>query len=218
MIFNTEIQKLLEENHQGELYPDTSNVAYYINSFIANRDFIDCVVLTGLDHTLYSTERAFTNLSDFDMIRQKWWFPTLQSHEDPFNWFARATASPGKSSDSDPDASQAAGLMLARSIYSIEDYSTHLGYLMIYIDDDYLNEIWDDCHFGSTTNIWILDGSGNILMDNHPSRDYSFLLEQMTSDDMSNQVVRRADISISWVHSLSRTATGLSASQPPTGK
>lgn len=191
MIFNTEIQELLEENARGELYPDTSSVAYYINSFIANRDFIDCVVLTGLDQTLYSTERAYTDLSDFNIIRQKWWFPKLKSHENAFDWFTGATSSvPGDPGTSGTDPAAAAGLMLARSIYSIEDYSTHLGYLMIYIDDDYLNEIWEGCQFGNTTNIWILDDSGNVLMDNHPSRDYSFLLQAIDSDNMGNQVIR----------------------------
>ena len=72
------------------MYPDTSSVAYYINSFIANRDFIDCVVLTGLDQTLYSTERAYTDLSDFNIIRQKWWFPKLKSHENAFDLVYRS--------------------------------------------------------------------------------------------------------------------------------
>ena len=189
MIFNTEIQDLLKESARGELYPDASNVAYYINSFIANRDFINCVVLTGTDRTLYSTERAYTDLSDFSMIRQTWWFPKLKSHEDAFNWFAGATSSVQKDSDS-KDPAAAAGLMLARSIYSIEDYSTHLGYLMIYINDDYLNDIWESCQFGNTTNIWILDESGNILMDNHPAKDYAFLLPKIASVQEDNQVIR----------------------------
>ena len=46
MIFNNEIQQLLTTSTAGEQFPQNANAAYHINGFIANRDYINCVVLT----------------------------------------------------------------------------------------------------------------------------------------------------------------------------
>ena len=176
MIYNNEIQSLLRAHAQGEQYPETSAAAYYINSFIANRDFIDCVVLTGTDATLYSTERAFTHLSDFGSIRKKWWFPMLLEESRPFDWYTNSpkghTDSAAKHKTADPR------LMLARSIYSLQDYTTRLGYLMIYLDDDSLQNILHSCQFGNSTNLWLADQNGEILLSHQPdpNKDYSGLL------------------------------------------
>lgn len=187
MIFNNEIQQLLQDYARGEQYPESSAAAYYINSFIANRDFIDCVVLTGNNKTLYSTERAFTNFSDFQSIRQKWWFPEMIRENRPYQWYS-ASDETKKVSLPDAETSAAPHLMLARSIYSLKDYTTRLGYLMIYLDDEYLKNIWDNCQFGDTTNLWVLDASGNVLLKNSAKKDYTPLLSDITSD--SQQVIR----------------------------
>ena len=68
MIFNSEIQQILASSTAGEQFPQNTDVAYHINGFIANRDYINCVILTGNNQTLYSTEKAFTNISDYDTI------------------------------------------------------------------------------------------------------------------------------------------------------
>ena len=187
MIFNNEIQQLLLDFARGEQYPESSAAAYYINNFIANRDFIDCVVLTGNDKTLYSTERAFTNFSDFQSIRQKWWFSEMTAEKQPYQWYS-ASDETKKTSMSESGDPAAPHLMLARSIYSLKDYTTRLGYLMIYLDDAYLKNIWDSCQFGDTTNLWILNASGEVLLTNAPQNDYSALLSDIPSD--SQQVVR----------------------------
>lgn len=180
LIFNDEVQTLMKKNHNGELYPDTAAAAYHISGFTANRDYIDCVILTGTDQTVYSTERAYTYLSDFNQIRKKYWFPEMTAGSDAFYWYTN----PNEENYSNSIAAQGppTHLMLVRSIYSLEDYTTLLGYLMIYIDDDYLNELWNSCNFGRTTNIWITDENNNILLHNRSSYDYSFLLNQIGSD------------------------------------
>lgn len=185
MIYNNEIQSLLQAHAQGEQYPVTSAAAYYINSFIANRDFIDCVVLTGSDATLYSTERAFTNLSDFGSIRQKWWFPRLTEESRPFGWYTNVPN--GHAFSAEENKTDDPCLMLARSIYSLQDYTTRLGYLMIYLDDDSLQDILHSCQFGTSTNLWLADQEGKILLSHQPdsNRDYSGLLSAMQPQTQS---------------------------------
>ncbi len=175
MIFNSEIQALLQDSAAGEQYPENSAASYYINGFVANRDFISCVVLTGMDQTLYSTERAFTNLSDFTIIQNSEWFRQLNDSGLPYQWTV-----------CDYEEEETAGfqetpvLMLARPIYSLEDYTTCLGYLIIYLDNDYLSDLLDGFQFGSTTNVWLTDQSGSLIMGNPAENDYSFLLEDIS--------------------------------------
>ncbi|WP_418473049.1 hypothetical protein, partial [Eubacterium sp.] len=87
MIFNSAIQQILSDSTSGEQFPQNADVSYHINGFIANRDYINCVVLTGHNQTLYSTEKAFTSISDYDTILHSRWLATLQESTEPFLWF-----------------------------------------------------------------------------------------------------------------------------------
>ena len=87
MIFNSEIQQILASSTAGEQFPQNTDVAYHINGFIANRDYINCVILTGNSQTLYSTEKAFTNISDYDTIFHSTWLAQLQNSHKPYLWY-----------------------------------------------------------------------------------------------------------------------------------
>ena len=92
MIFNSEIQQILASSTAGEQFPQNTDVAYHINGFIANRDYINCVILTGNNQTLYSTEKAFTNISDYDTIFHSTWLAQLQnSHKHICGMWIRIT-------------------------------------------------------------------------------------------------------------------------------
>ncbi len=129
-------------------------------------------MLTGTDQTLYSTEKAVTSLSDFYEIRQSQWFRQLQESDEPYEWFLCSY-----------EVSEVAGvrpaLMLARPIYSLDDYVTLMGYLMIYLDDDYLCEVLDGYQFGDTTNLWLTEEDGTVILRNPAAEDYSSVLKDM---------------------------------------
>ena len=183
IIYNVDVQKMLTESYHGEQYPADTSVAYYINGFVANRDFVDCVVLTGIDHTLFSTERAYTNVSAFQNICKKWWYPDLRSLANPYSWYSSAqlTASQYQKLDHEKKL-PANSLMLARPIYSMEDYQTLLGYMMIYLREDYFQDIWDQLNWGNTTNIYLLDKNNTLLAANvtpDSRTNYSKILEDI---------------------------------------
>ena len=180
IIFNASVQQLLTDSRNGEQYPEDSGVAYYINGFLANRDFIDCVVLTDTAHTVFSTERAFTEVSAFDEIRQKWWYDNLLSR-DTYSWYpyARLSAGAKQRESENPDSIHANSLMLSRPIYSMSDYKTQLGYMMIYLDEDYIRSIWDNVSWGNTSNLFLLDENGSILASGQNEKNYVQLLKEL---------------------------------------
>lgn len=208
MIFNSEVQKILTDSTAGEQFPQNADVAYHINGFIANRDYINCVILTGNNQTLYSTEKAFTNISDYDTIQHSRWFAQLQNSNKPYLWYidpdyrpfsenlTKITASSSDSekyfnrntvSSSDnrkhseentPSIPQ--HIMMARPVKSMSDYKTLLGYLILYLDDTYLSDMLGNFDFGHTTNIWLIDSDGTPVLQNAVSSDYSYLLEGLT--------------------------------------
>lgn len=53
MVYNSDIQKFMQDAAAGDPYPEDHSTAYYVNAFIANRDYINSMVLTGMDHTLF---------------------------------------------------------------------------------------------------------------------------------------------------------------------
>lgn len=183
IIYNVAVQKMLTESYNGEQYPADTDVAYYINGFVANRDFVDCVVLTGIDHTLFSTERAYTNVSAFQNICKKWWYPDLRAQTSPYSWYASAQLTSSQYQKLERDkALPANSLMLARPIYSMDDYKTMIGYMMIYLNEDYFQEIWNQLNWGNTTNVYLLDKDNQMLASNTTpgSRsNYSEILEDI---------------------------------------
>lgn len=146
IIFDDDVQASLTSN---EFDANTTGTAYFIRNFIANRNYINSVVLTKTDETVFSTERAFTDVSGFYQIQQKSWYPQLQALEDPYLWIVTED-----------------GFLFARKIYDLRDYRTLLGYEMIYLSDTYINDIWASCDFGKTTNLFLMDAAGNILLSN----------------------------------------------------
>lgn len=171
LIFNESIQRLLLESISEEGAYDISEAIYFLNNFIANRDFVESVVLAGTDRTLVSTEKAYTNVSRFDLIQEKDWYRKLQRMEKPYLWTVTED-----------------GLMISRKIYSREDYVTLLGYEMIYLRNEYVEDIWKSCKFGETTNIILMDEDGNVLLTNEMPDDYSACLKERTGGSM-NQVI-----------------------------
>lgn len=149
IIFHSSIQTILAENYNGEPFPSDIAVSYYLNNFVANRDFIDSVVITSVNQTVFSTERAFTNVSSFENIQRKYWFNNMVSSSGSYQWFQTDN-----------------GLMLCRSIYNLDDYVTLYGYMMLYMNQNYIQEIWDSVSYGETTNLIVLDQNGNTLLQN----------------------------------------------------
>ena len=198
MIFNSEIQQILASSTAGEQFPQNTDVAYHINGFIANRDYINCVILTGNNQTLYSTEKAFTNISDYDTIFHSTWLAQLQNSHKPYLWYvdpdytplsaytsgsdsADLAVSESASSHTTPGSQQ--HIMMARPVYSMSDYTTLLGYLMLYLDDTFLQDLMGEFDFGHTTNIWLVNKNGTAILQNNSSADYSYLLEDFSPQE-----------------------------------
>lgn len=160
IIYDADVQKLLNEAAGGESYPETEAVKYFINSFIVNRDYIESVVITGLEDTLFSTEKAYTDVSTMSNIRQKWWYPQLEQSTAPYHWYPSA-----KSTQNDLTVNQS--LMLTRMIRSTADYRTPTGRMMIYLKEDYVNYIWDSISWGQTLDAWLMDEQGCLLLKNN---------------------------------------------------
>lgn len=198
MIFNSEIQQILATSTAGEQFPQNVDAAYHINGFIANRDYINCVILTGNNQTLYSTEKAFTNISDYDTIIHSTWLAQLNDSHKPYLWYVDPDYTPLSASASGPDS---AGLpvsgsnsfrtspgspqhiMMARPVYSMSDYTTRLGYLMLYLDDSFIQELMGEFNFGRTTNIWLVNNDGTSILQNKVSSDYSYLLDDLSPQE-----------------------------------
>ena len=56
--------------------------------------------------------------------------------------------------------------MLARPVFSTADYQTQLGYLMIYLDDEYIQNLWHQISFGNSTNAFLMDADNNVIISN----------------------------------------------------
>ena len=69
-------------------------------------------------------------------------------------------------------------LMLVRPVISTADYHTVLGYLMIYLDDEYMVELWQDITWGKTANVFLVRDTGELLMKNSMMNDYSEIFSQ----------------------------------------
>ena len=63
LIYNSTVQEYLSAANASSTYPDDTDVSYYVNGLILNRDYINSIVLTTKTHTVYSTENAYTDRS-----------------------------------------------------------------------------------------------------------------------------------------------------------
>lgn len=174
MIYNSTIQNYISAANEAASYPDDTAAAYYINGLILNRDYIDSIVLTTRDRTIYSTENAYTDRSGFQNICEKWWYPDLISLKEPYSWFpySRLSQTVYESQENNEIPKQINTLMLARPIYSTRDYRTVLGYLMIYLDDEYMEQLWQDISWGKTTNVFLINENGELIMSNSMMNNY----------------------------------------------
>lgn len=181
IIFNYDVQQLFQSAHNGDAYPEYTNVAYYINNHIANRDFIQSVVLVGSGHTLYSTDRAYTADAAYSNICAKWWYSQIVYDQSSFCWYPYAKLTTFEFQDVrlKEDMSYTNTFMLGRPVYSTEDYTTPLGYILIYLDEDYIQDIWDSATWGTTSNVFLLDSDGQILQSSQPGADYTSILESI---------------------------------------
>ncbi|MCC8142241.1 MAG: sensor histidine kinase [Lachnospiraceae bacterium] len=191
IIYNSEVQQFMEEAADENVYPEDAEISYYINGLILNRDYIGSVVLTSPDRTLFSTENAFTDLSAYQNITEKWWYPQLTASTAPSLWFAysRLSAAMYESQQNNEIPNQINTPMLARTIYSTEDYQSILGYLMIYLDDEYIAQMWQDLAWGQTTNIYLFDENGDLLLFSSLLPDYSNIFGSVEAKD-TDQVFR----------------------------
>lgn len=187
MVYNSDVQEFMQDAAAGDPYPEDHSTAYYINGFISNRDYINSIVLTGMDHTLFSTELAYTNVSSFQNIQEKWWFPSLEETTDSYQWYPYALldAKTFQSQENNEIPNQINTLMLARPVFSTADYQTQLGYLMIYLDDEYTQNLWRQISFGDTTNVFLMDTDNNIIISNVSMKDYSGILQEHLLPDES---------------------------------
>ncbi len=189
ILYNSSVQSYLKKSLKGETYPSDTDTAYYINNSLSGREYIHSIVITGTDHTLFSTELADTDISTFHNIEHKWWFNQMVSGVAPFGWYCHAALDRGNYYPVRNNTSQKVNdIVLARPIYSMDDYQTRLGYVMIYLDNDYLNSIWESCDWGSTANILVYNPSGDLMMCNSKGTDYESALKQLDSEN-KNQLV-----------------------------
>ncbi len=179
IIYNSAVQDYVAEAADSDVYPEDADVASYINGMILNRDYVDSVVLISADRSLYSTENASTDLSGFQNITDKWWYPELKDSDASYLWFpyARLSTATYESQQNNEIPKQINTLMLARPIYSVSDFYSVSGYLMIYLDDEYIEQLWQDISWGKTANIFLYDADGSLLLFNSRMSDYSEVFE-----------------------------------------
>ena len=193
IILSSDIQDYMRDAGNDSSYPDDSAVSYTISALMTDRDFIDSIVITGNTYTLFSTTGAYTDKASFNGIREKWWYRNLLLQNHSPSWYSYATLSnqrmQAQRNGEIPD--QINTRMLARPIYSVESPNMRLGYLMIYINNDYMQNLWRDLDWGSTTNLYLLDQDGDVIDSNRPLRDYSELIDKFGISDR-NEFVRYA--------------------------
>lgn len=176
IIYDSDVQALLDEAASGDAYPETDAVKYFINSFIVNRDYIESVVLMGLSDTVFSTEKAYTNVSSKRQIEMKWWYPLLDHGEEPYTWYPQAKRNVDDDlSDGLPDQT----LMLTRPILSTRDYRTTVGQMMIYLKNDYMTELISSIPWGESLSVWVCDSQGNPLLYNDAASRRQELMPQL---------------------------------------
>ncbi len=179
IIYDSDVQKLLSEAAAGEAYPETEAVKYFINSFIVNRDYVESVVITGLSDTLFSTEKAYTDVSSFSNIKKKWWYPAMTASKEPCMWVSGA-----KNDSRNLDANQS--LMLTRIIKSTQDYKTPVGRMMIYIKESSISEILDNVPIGTAPHAWVTDSTGSIMLKNSSAGNDIFKTANTFAKDRQN--------------------------------
>lgn len=191
IILSSDIQDYMTTAGNEQTYPDDSAVSYTVSALMSGRDYIDSIVITGNTYTLFSTANAYTDKASFQGIREKWWYRDLLLQPRSFRWypFSTITTQTYEAQQKGEIPIQINTHMLARSIYSVDSPSRRLGYLMIYVNNDYMQNLWRSTNWGTTTNLYLLDKDGNVIDSNRPLRDYSPLMKELGTAE-TNQFVR----------------------------
>ena len=178
LIYNSVIQEYMTEASETDTYPEDSNAAYYINGLIANREYINSIVLTTQSRTILSTEQAYSDRSAFQNIQSKWWYGELTGGTISYQWFPYATLSADnyESQMKNEIPVQINTLLLARPIYSTDAAGSVLGYLMIYLDEEYMQDLWQDISWGKTTNVFLYNADYELIATNSSLVDYTDVL------------------------------------------
>ncbi|MCR5667091.1 MAG: histidine kinase [Eubacterium sp.] len=185
--YNDAVQDMLKAVRDGEEYPSDTEAAYFINNFVADRDFVNSVVITGNDSTVFSTERAFSEYSSFSAIKNKWWYDKLLSGDASYYWFPVALEEEPKGGTYTTDIAQEDNdIVFARPIYNMDNLSEQLGYMLIYINPEYLSEIWNEIEWGTSGNVFVCDAQGNLIASNDEKYDYTKVMERMEESDGSS--------------------------------
>ncbi len=188
LVVNSNLQSYLLQMQKGSsTIIDDSELSYYIESSISNREYIDCIVLTTTSSTAYSSSRAYTDLVAFDNIQDKWWYNDMTSLENTYDWFSYATLSSSlwKRQQAKEIPTQTNSMVLARPIYNTQDPSIKIGYLMIYLDKEYMQNLWNSISWGKTTNIYLYDDFDQLVDSNQPMLSYTSLLDRFPIEDDS---------------------------------
>ena len=191
ILLSSDIQSYLTKAAKDNSYPEDSAVSYTVSALMSGRDYIDSIVITGKNYTLFSTSSAYTDKASFQNIQEKWWYPYMISQNHTFAWYpyATLTAHSWRAQQFGEIPPQINTHMLARPIYEVNAPSNMLGYLMIYVSQDYMHNLWHDLNWGNTTNIFLLDKNNHVLDSNNSLRDYSEVMEQFGTRD-GNELVR----------------------------
>lgn len=206
LIYNSVIQNYMQQASNTDTYPEDSDALYYINGLITNREYVSSIVLSTTSKTVLSTENAYSDRSSFQNIEEKWWYPALTASDLSYKWFpySQLTASLYESQQNSEIPRQINSLMLARPVYSISDYHTVIGYLMIYLDEEYMEDIWQSISWGQSANIFIFDENFELITANSRMQDYSDLLSdpssltesQIVHDEDEQYVVSSTDMNV----------------------
>ena len=181
IILSSDVQQYVTQATASGTFPDDASVSYTISAMMSGRDYIDSIVITSRYTTLYSTSSAYTDIASFSNIKKKWWYNDMTSGGFSCRWYPYATLT-GQSWLSQQMGEiprQTNTHMLARPIYNILTPSELVGYVMIYLNDDYMQQLWRGIDWGSTTNLYLLDDEGEIFSSNLPMRDYTALIDSV---------------------------------------
>ena len=106
--------------------------------------------------------------------------PSLDEQETAYQWFDQA-----KRNKDEEDLFGEQGsdncLMLTRTIRSLKDYTTPLGRMMIYLENDYIKDLIHSISWGDTLSVWVCSNEGRMYLANDSGRSRWDLLDDVLS-------------------------------------
>ncbi|SDB29169.1 two-component system, sensor histidine kinase YesM [Eubacterium oxidoreducens] len=181
LVISSVVQDYLKTIASGDSsLPNDTELSYTIDSSISNHEYVEHIIITTMNASCYSSASAYTDITSFDNIKKKWWYNDMTAISNSYQWFTYATldATTWRKQQRKEIATQINTMMLARPIYDTSDPSKQLGYLMIYLKKEYLQNIWNSVDWGHSTNIYVFDENQNPIDSNLPLTDYSMLIDK----------------------------------------